>query len=265
MTLMPRPPRPEIPCVALVLGSGLGALAERTEQPQRIPFHDLPGLAATTVPGHNGFLTVGKWAGKRVLVFEGRVHFYEGHSWQTVLAPLRIAQELGARAFLTTNAAGGIRSDLEPGRLMVLSAHIDWTCPFTWRQPARANPYSSRLVSLLQKAGRHVGQHLPAGTYAQVTGPCYETPAEIRALRSVGADAVGMSTAREIQAGFDMGLECAALSCITNRAAGLGSGPVNHEEVLASTAQQRESLAELLEAFLADIDLVRTSPISCAP
>jgi len=240
----------ETPHLALVLGSGLCALAERIERPERILFRDIAGLESTTVPGHEGCLTLGAWAGKRVLVFAGRLHFYEGHSWPTVLKPVHIANDLGARLLLTTNAAGGIRPDLDPGRLMLLADHIDWTIPHPWRQAPRQSPYSPRLVELFRQAGRQVGLELPAGTYAQVTGPCYETPAEIRALRSAGADAVGMSTARETQAAFELGLECAALSCITNRAAGLGSARLDHEEVLAVAAKQRHRLGDLLEAFL---------------
>jgi len=248
--MTPSPPGLDTPHLALVLGSGLCALAERIVRPERIPFRDVPGLEATTVPGHEGCLTLGAWAGKRVLMFAGRLHFYEGHSWQTVLKPVHIAYDLGARILLTTNAAGGIRPDLEPGRFMILADHIDWTMPHPWRQAPHRSPYSPRLVNLLRQAGRQVGAELPTGTYAQVTGPCYETPAEIRALRSIGADAVGMSTARETQAAFELGMECAALSCITNRAAGLGSTALTHEEVLAAAAQQRHRLGDLLEAFL---------------
>jgi purine-nucleoside phosphorylase len=233
-----------------MLGSGLGALAKRIVPAERRSYRDVPGLEAPTVAGHEGTLTIGAWAGQQVMVFEGRLHFYEGYSWTTVLMPVRIARQRGARILLTTNAAGGIRPDLEPGRLMIVTDHVDWTGPRTGHQARQPGPHSPRLVSLLQQAGRKIGLDLPTGTYAQVTGPCYETPAEIRALRSIAVDAVGMSTAREIEAGAEIGLECAALSCITNRAAGLGGGPLRHEEVLAVAALQHERLACVLEAFL---------------
>jgi purine-nucleoside phosphorylase len=238
------------PVLALVLGSGLGAIAERTEARECIPYADVPGFEATTVAGHKGFLTSGTWAGRRILLFEGRLHFYEGHTWQTVLAPMHIARKLGAGIFIATNAAGGIRPDLEPGRILIPTGHVDWTRPAWWRQRSQFNPYSPRLIGLLRQAGADVGIQPLTGTYAQVTGPCYETPAEIRALRVVGADAVGMSTAREIEAAVGLGLESAALSCITNRAAGLSGGPLCHEEVLSVAAQRGHGLADLLEAFI---------------
>jgi purine-nucleoside phosphorylase len=246
--------RPE---VALVLGSGLGPVARRLTATHTLPFAEVPGLPAAGVAGHRGCLTLGEWVGRRVLVFEGRVHHYEGHSWREVTAPVRTAAFLGARVLVLTNAAGGIRDDLAPGSLMAIRDHIDWARPYCWREsgpgalgPPRPSLYSSRLIELLHQATARLGTPLAEGVYAQVTGPCYETPAEIRALRAWGADAVGMSTAREIQAGHDLGLECAAISCITNRAAGLSGAPLTHEEVLAGAAAQSERLAALLEEFL---------------
>jgi purine-nucleoside phosphorylase len=242
--------RRQPPVLALVLGSGLSALARRLEQQFSVPFSDVPEYSATSVSGHAGRLTLGAWYGKRVLVFEGRLHYYEGHPWPTVVRPARIAHDLGARLFLVTNAAGGIREDSVPGSLMVLAGHIDWTRP-NFSKETLADPYSSRLNALLESAARARSIPLTTGVYAQVTGPCYETPAEIRALRSLGADAVGMSTAREIAAAHDLGLECAALSCIANRGAGLTQGTIHHEEVLANMAAMRNRLGELLEGFLA--------------
>jgi purine-nucleoside phosphorylase len=241
------------PHAAFVLGSGLGPVAARLRDPCGVPFAEVPGLPTAAVAGHRGRLTLGEWAGRRVLVFEGRVHFYEGHSWDEVTAPVRTAQALGARVLLLTNAAGGIHPDLGPGTLMAIRDHVEWTRPYCWRRPgpgARPSPYSPRLLGLLDDAARAAGVELRAGVYAMVTGPCYETPAEIRALRACGADAVGMSTAREVRSGYDAGLECAAISCVTNRAAGLGDGPLNHEEVLRTAAAQSERLANLLEEFL---------------
>jgi purine-nucleoside phosphorylase len=240
-----------------VLGSGLGDVAHRLNQPLPVPFAQIPGLAAASVAGHGGRLTLGKWAGKRVLVFEGRLHRYEGHDWDSVLTPVRTAKLLGARIFLATNAAGGIADALCPGSLMAIRDHFDWTRPYCWRLPGpggtgprRPSPYSPRLLQVLDTSARALAMELAHGVYAAVTGPCYETPAEIRAMRSLGADAVGMSTAREIQAGHDGGLECAALSCITNRAAGLSPGPLHHEEVLRIAAGQSGRLADLVERFL---------------
>ena len=246
--------RPE---VALVLGSGLGAVARRLRRPQSVPFAEVPGLPAAAVAGHQGCLTLGDWAGRPVLVFQGRVHYYEGHAWRDVIAPVRTAASLGARVLVLTNAAGGIAEALTPGSLMAVRDHIDWARPYCWRQPGpgalgppRPPPYSPRLLGLLGRAAHRRGAGLHEGVYAMVTGPCYETPAEVRALRAWGADAVGMSTAAEVQAGHDAGLECAALSCITNPAAGLKGAPLTHEEVLTTAAAQSDRLADLLEEFL---------------
>lgn len=242
---------------ALVLGSGMGSVVRRLEPVRAVSFGDIPGMTATTVAGHAGRLTFGRWAGRNVLLFEGRLHYYEGHPWDKVVVPVQTAAALGAKVLLLTNAAGGIHDALGPGSLMIIRDHIEWTRSYCWRLPgpggvgpARPSPYSPRLVDLLARAGRAVGADLLQGVYAQLTGPCYETPAEIRALRTWGADAVGMSTAREIQAGADAGMECAAISCITNKAAGLSGAPLNHEEVLATAAAQSETLAGLIDGLL---------------
>jgi purine-nucleoside phosphorylase len=237
------------PDVALILGSGLSALTRHVNNQCCLPFSDVPGLAETGVMGHAGRLTLGVWAGKRVLVFEGRLHYYEGHSWSTVVLPAQIARELGARIFLATNAAGGIRADLVPGSMMVLTGHIDWTRP-DGTMESNSQIYSPRLNALLEKAAQARSLSLSRGVYAQVTGPCYETPAEIRALRSLGAYAVGMSTVRELVAAQELGMECAGISCIANRAAGLSLGPIHHEDVLTSVTAMTDRLGELLEGFL---------------
>ena len=245
------------PEVAVVLGSGMGPVARRFRPVRSASFAAVPGLAASSVPGHTGRLSLGDWAGRRVLLFEGRLHRYEGHPWEAVIRPVEVAHELGARVLLLTNAAGGIHEALVPGSLLALRDHIEWTRPYCWRlpgpgglRPPRPSPYAPRLRELLAKVAREKGIALHEGVYAAVTGPSYETPAEIRALRTWGADAVGMSTAREAHAAADLGLECAAVSCITNRAAGLSGGPISHDEVLATAAAQAERLADLLEGFI---------------
>ncbi len=243
------------PAAAFVLGSGMGTAAARLTGARSVPFADVPGLPPAAVAGHKGCLTLGDWAGRRVLVFEGRVHYYEGHSWEEVVVPARTAHALGARVLLLTNAAGGIRADLGPGGLMVIRDHVEWTRPHCWRAagPPRPSPYAPRLRGLLLGAADKLGIALAEGVYAALTGPCYETPAEIRALRAWGADAVGMSTAREAQAACDLGMECAAVSCVTNKAAGLSDGPLNHQDVLLAARAQSDRLADLLEGFLAGL------------
>jgi purine-nucleoside phosphorylase len=239
--------RPE---VALVLGSGLNHLAEHVRPAASFRFAEIPGLADPTVESHRGILTFGTWGETRLLVFEGRLHFYEGHSWNKVESPVRIAAELGVRTIFLTNAAGGIRDDLQPGSLIAIRDHIEWNRPQCWRSENCATPYSPQLIERLQAAGRACGVHVSDGVYAAVTGPNYETPAEIRALRAWGADAVGMSTTREALAAANCGLQCVALSCITNRAAGLGAGPINHEEVMTTAGEQAEKVGKLLETFM---------------
>jgi purine-nucleoside phosphorylase len=232
------------PRVAVVLGSGLGDLVEHVRCLEQVPFADVPGLEPPTVRGHQGKLILGTWAGQMVLLFSGRLHFYEGHSWQSAVEPIRIARDLGVRVLLLTNAAGGIRDDLVPGSLLNLNAHLQWPSPCLHR------PYDARLHALLDESASALGMTLPTGTYAQVTGPCYETPAEIRALKTLGVDAVGMSTAREAETAVELGLACTALSCITNRAAGLGPGRILHDEVLSINSRSRERIGALLDGFL---------------
>ncbi|MCC6421721.1 MAG: purine-nucleoside phosphorylase [Gemmataceae bacterium] len=256
-TDLARAARTAAPEAALVLGSGMGTVADGLRREAAIPFGAVPGLTDTSIVGHRGRIALGEWAGRRVLVFEGRLHFYEGHPWERVVLPVQTAHALGARVLLLTNAAGGIHDALAPGSLMLVRDHLDWTRPYAWRLPGpgglgppRPSPYAPRLIELLAEAGRALGSPLHRGVYGAVTGPSYETPAEIRALRACGADAVGMSTAREALAGYEAGMACAAVSCITNRAAGLSDGRLDHQEVLATAAAQRDRLAALLEGFL---------------
>jgi purine-nucleoside phosphorylase len=246
-----RPPR-----AALILGSGLSRLADGLNVLASAPYPDVPGMSSPSVPGHHGRLSLVEWSEQAVLVFAGRLHRYEGHPWRRVVQPIHVARELGAGLVILTNAAGGIRDDLAPGTLMLLRDHIDATQPGWWRYLAgleapAASPYSVALFARLRSVGRLVGLDLSAGVYAQVPGPCYETKVEIRALRRCGADAVGMSTAREAETAVALGLQCGAISCITNRAAGLCEGPINHDEVLQASAKMQEQLAQLLGTFFA--------------
>jgi purine-nucleoside phosphorylase len=253
------------PLVAVVLGSGMSAVAEGLRPEVSASFRDIPGLPATSVAGHRGCVTLGDWTGRRVLLFEGRLHFYEGHSWESVVLPVRFAASLGAKVLLQTNAAGGIHDALGPGSLMALRDHIEWTRPYCWRQPGpgalgprRSSPYSARLLDLLDEAAAELGMPLRRGVYGAVTGPCYETPAEVRALKAWGADAAGMSTAREAQQGYELGMECAAVSLITNKAAGLSAAPLDHQEVLTTAAAQADRLVRLVTRFLTKITPARS-------
>jgi purine-nucleoside phosphorylase len=246
------------PQLAIVLGSGLATVTWGLRILYSVPFSQVPGLITPSVPGHAGRLTLCEWCNKRVLIFEGRLHFYEGHSWDVVTKPIRIAHSLGARTLLATNAAGGIHPRLAAGTFMAIRDHMDWTRSRAWPiptihslAPAGPSPCSSRLLHLIQEAATKADVDLFTGIYAGVIGPNYETPAEIRALQKCGADAVGMSTAREIQVAFELGMECAAISCITNRAAGLEHGAgISHQEVIQNAKASCGKLTILIEAFL---------------
>jgi purine-nucleoside phosphorylase len=244
---------------AVVLGSGLASVAKRVAPIESIGFGELPGFARSSVAGHNGRLILGCLLGRTLLVFEGRLHYYENHSWESVLAPVRLAARLGVKHLFLLNAAGGIHEALTPGSVIAITDHIEWTRRYCWRnldataRGTTSSPYSPRLLSCLARAARDIDLVLHLGKYGAVTGPSYETPAEIRALKRWGADAVGMSTAREISTAHELGLECAALSCITNRAAGLSGKRLNHEEVLQTAAAQAEHLGNLLERTIAII------------
>ncbi|GIW80320.1 MAG: purine nucleoside phosphorylase [Gemmatales bacterium] len=249
------------PEVVIVLGSGMGDAAGELRATRSFSFRDIPGMQSPTVVAHRGQVHLGMWAGRRVLVFEGRLHYYETGDWLLVEWPIRIAAILGARTALLTNAAGGIHPQLAAGSFMAIRDHMQWTTPFWWRRPGpgslagdRPSPYTARLRRQLVSSGEKVGVAVHQGVYASVTGPCYETPAEVRALKKLGADAVGMSTAREIELAHRLGLQCAALSCITNRAAGMTDRPISHEEVVAIAGKQTEVLAALIGDFLASYD-----------
>jgi purine-nucleoside phosphorylase len=242
---------------ALVLGSGMGSVTDRITPRKVVSFGDVPGLVPPTVAGHKGQIIFGELAGRPVLAFTGRLHFYEGHPWEKVVRPIEIAAELGSKLLVLTNASGGINEALQPGSLMALTDHIEWNRPNCWKYPGpgglggeRPSPYSVRLLDELSRAAVTADVPLHRGIYLSVTGPCYETPAEIRAAREIGADAVGMSTTREALRGAALGLEVAAISCVANRAAGLSGGPLSHKEVLDVVARASANLGDLLTKFL---------------
>jgi purine-nucleoside phosphorylase len=245
-----RAARPLAPRAAVVLGSGLGDAASAFRETASVAFANIPGLVPTAVLGHTGRLAVGLWEDVPTLLFHGRLHFYEGHPREVVVGPVRVAAELGARRLVLTNAAGGIHPSLGPGSLMAIRAHIRLVGPQAWRDLPRGTSvveaYSQRLNRLMCEHESAAGRQLPAGIYAALTGPCYETPAEIRALAACGADAVGMSTALEAEAAAELGLEVAAISCVTNKAAGLGSNSLSHTEVLANARIAVERLAGVM-------------------
>lgn len=255
----------EPPHLGMVLGSGLRHLSERIEVRHRIPLDQIPHMPRPRVEGHGGELVFGMLAGRPLVCSTGRVHLYEGHSPQKVVFTVRLMSALGVRAVLLTNAAGGIRSDLTPGSLMVLSDHLN----LTWqnclvgdndvalgpRFPDMSEIYDRSLQDALVSVGRDLAVPVSRGVYAGLLGPSFETPAEIRMLRHLGADAVGMSTVLEAIALRHQGTRVAAISCITNLAAGLSPTPLSHEEVSETAARASQGFQELLIRFVATLSL----------
>lgn len=240
------------PRTAIVLGSGLGGVIEEFHELGSVAFGDMPGLFPTTVRGHPGRLAVGLWDKVPVLLFLGRSHFYEGHSQKVLTGPVQVAANFGIKLFVLTNASGGVNPLLKPGSLMAIRKHVKLFDRDAWRKLTRepeavpASPYSLRLIELMHSQEGMANRELFAGVYAALTGPSYETPAEIRALAVCGVDAVGMSTAVEAEAAAELGLEVAAISCVTNAAAGLGTGLLNHAEVLDNAKLGIQQLGTIL-------------------
>lgn len=249
------------PEIAVVLGSGLGAFIEKLEGAWVAPYTDIPGWPGTAVAGHAGQLGIGTIAGRRVAVLSGRVHIYEGHDLDRVAFATRVMIHLGARMLILTNAAGGINPAFDKGALMVIDDHINFlgrnplTGPnddrFGVRFPDMSEVYSPRLRAIADDVANERGVPLQHGVYIAVPGPSYETPAEIRAFRTLGADAVGMSTVPEAIAARHMGVEVLAISCITNMAAGILPETLNHEDVFAIANRVRASFTSLLEGIVA--------------
>ncbi len=248
--------RPE---VHIVLGSGLGGIAERMEDAVAVPFRDLPGFPGTSVSGHEGCFLVGRIDGMPVLLQSGRFHFYEGFGAEVVAAPVRVGRALGAGTLVLTNASGGIRPDLVPGSLMLVDDHINLSFraplagpvfPGETRFPDMSCPYDRELMARAEEVALAAGIRLTRGVYGWVGGPNFETPAEVLALRAAGADVVGMSTVPEAIVARAGGQRVLAISVVTNRAAGLGLDAVDHEEVMAWGAVAGEKVAVLLEALV---------------
>ena len=245
--------------IAIVLGSGLGAMAEQLADAQAIPFAEIPHFPAATVAGHSGRLVSGLLAGVPVLVMQGRVHAYEGYSSDEVVFPIRVLAALGVRTLVLTNAAGGIRLDYHPGQLVLLADHINLSGRNPAAGPASSSDqrffdmseaYSRRLRLLAHAAAEELGFPLAEGVYLSVLGPSFETPAEIRAFRGWGADLVGMSTVQETIAARQLGLEVLGLSCVTNMAAGVLPEPLSHEEVMETGRAVEAQLTGLLTGFV---------------
>jgi purine-nucleoside phosphorylase len=253
-----------VPEVGIVLGSGLGGLADDLEDAVAIPFAELPGWPAATAPGHVGRLLLGRLGGRAVVMLHGRFHLYEGNDPGLVVQPMLLFRALGARVVVLTNAAGGLDPSFGPGTLMIMRDHINLTGrnPLIGpnadelgpRFPDMTEAWSPRLRAGLHAAAAAEGVEMREGIYVGLTGPTYETPAEVRMLAALGGDAVGMSTVLECIAARWVGLEVCGVSLVTNAGAGYSGAPLTHEEVLEAGASAGPRLANVIRRFIEDLD-----------
>ena len=251
------------PRIALVLGSGLGAFADELDEAARVPYDQIPGFARSTVAGHAGSLVIGKVGTVPVVAMQGRVHSYEGYSLEEVTFPVRTFKLLGIETLLLTNAAGGINVQLSEGTLMIISDHLNLMGVnplrgpnderFGPRFPDMSEVYSRALQEMVVEEANSLGIEVRRGIYAALSGPSYETPAEIHMLRSFGADAIGMSTVPEAIVARHMGMKVLGISCITNMAAGISDSPINHDEVMETGNKVRATFTLLLRHIIGRI------------
>ncbi|HUF51190.1 MAG TPA: purine-nucleoside phosphorylase [Longimicrobiales bacterium] len=248
-----------VPAVGLILGSGLGALADEFERATALPFRDIPGFPAASVAGHAGRIVLGELEGVSCAALQGRFHLYEGHDAATVALPVRVLLELGARTLIATNAAGGINRTFRAGDLMLIDDHINlmFRNPLIGpvvngdtRFPDMSRPYDAALQRVAEEVALEQRLRLVRGVYAAVLGPSYETAAEVRMLDRLGADAIGMSTVPEVVVARARGIPVLGISLISNAAAGIGSSPLSHEEVVAAGAEASGRLATLVRGVL---------------
>lgn len=248
------------PEVGLIMGSGLGMLGDYITEGVTIPYEDIPHFPVSTVEGHAGQLLVGKLAGRPVVLMRGRFHMYEGYGPELTSFPVRVMKALGATKLVVTNAAGGINTEYEPGDLMLISDHINLTgrnplvgpndSGLGLRFPDMSEAYSKRLRAIARRTAEQQGLTLREGVYLQVIGPSFETPAEIRMMRIMGADAVGMSTVPEVIAARHSGIEVLGISCITNMAAGILDQPLSHSEVIETTERVKSQFLDFVTGLL---------------
>ncbi len=250
-----------MPTIGLILGSGLGILADEIEQPVKIAYEEIPHFPVSTVEGHAGCLVFGKLRGKDVVAMQGRFHYYEGYDMHKVVFPVLVMKQLGVQSLIVTNAAGGINTSFDQGTLMLINDHINFTGDnaligknideFGPRFPDMSEAYSKDYIKLAKEIGKANGIKLEEGVYVQFTGPSYETPAEIRAFRTLGADAVGMSTVPEVLVANHCGIKVLGISCITNMAAGILDQPLNHKEVMETAERVRNDFVKLVKEITA--------------
>lgn len=254
---------PVTPDLVMVLGSGVGDFVRVLDNPVSVPYEEIPWWPRSTAPGHAGVLHVGRLGTINVAVLQGRVHYYEGYSMEEVVFPVRVMGEWGAKVFVATNASGGIDRSYSPGQWVLIEDHINlmganplvgpnedfWGVRF----PDMTEAYDRDLMRLMERAASRIGVALGRGVYVAMSGPSFETPAEIRMLSKLGGTLVGMSTVPEVIAARHMGLRVLALSCVANYAAGISPNPLTHEEVLREVSRATGDLCRLLPAFLEEM------------
>lgn len=248
------------PEIGLILGSGLGILADEINDPIKIPYHEIPGFPISTVEGHVGQLVVGTLAGKKVIAMQGRFHYYEGYSLEKVTYPVRVMKELGVKDLIVTNAAGGVNKEFSPGDLMVIIDQINniGDNPLIGpnnategvRFPDMSVAYNKKHISLAKKVANELGLAIKEGVYVGNSGPCYETPAEVNMIRKLGGDAVGMSTVPEVIVARHAGIEVLGISCISNMAAGILDQPLTHHEVIETTEKVKDEFLTFVKAII---------------
>ena len=251
------------PKIGIVLGSGLGVYVERIQDPTVIPYEDIPGFPQTSVEGHDGKLIIGKTEGVDVAVFQGRFHFYEGHALEDVVMPVRVLSMLGVEKLILTNASGGINESYAPGDLVCITDHINMTgnnpligpnyAELGPRFPDMTRAYDPELREMIHNAAKNIGIDLKNGIYAGVLGPTYETPAEIKMLKTIGGDLVGMSTVPEAIAAHHAGLRVTGIACVTNMAAGIGGEKLTHEDVKLVAQKAMQKFSDLVSAAVKEM------------
>ena len=251
------------PQIGLILGSGLGAIADQIEDAEFYNYNELPNFPISTVEGHAGRLVIGNFQGKQVVAMQGRFHFYEGYNMQEVTFPVRVMKLLGVEKLIVTNAAGAVNKDFTPGDLMLINDHINLSgsnplfgknlSEFGTRFPDMSNAYDKDLRNKIKEIAKNLNIELREGIYTMFTGPTYETPAEVRMARILGSDAVGMSTVPEVIVANHSGMKVMGISCMTNMAAGILEQPLNHEEVMETSERVRESFITLITNIIKGI------------
>lgn len=251
------------PELGLILGSGLGVMAEEIEDPVYIDYSELDDFPVSTVEGHTGRFVIGELEGKKVIAMQGRTHYYEGYSMQELVMPVRIMKEVGIKKLILTNAAGGINEEFSAGEFMIISDHLNLMgdnpligsnlAEYGPRFPDMSESYNKDLIKTAEDVARANGIITRRGIYAAMSGPTYETPAEIKYLRRIGADAVGMSTVPEVIAANHMGLDIIGVSCITNMAAGVLAKPLDHSDVVEIAAEVRPDFIKLISGIIKNI------------